>query len=68
MDRSPAQYAFVMTKGTDTLVVERVTMGRASVSAEMAMRGQATLTFIALLIMKETREVSLDTDPVPVSP
>ena len=28
----------------------------------------ATLTFIALLIMKETREVSLDAEPVPVSP
>lgn len=28
----------------------------------------ATLTMVALLIMRETREVSLDTDPVPVSP
>ena len=28
----------------------------------------ATLTFIALLIMKETREVSLDAEPVPISP
>ncbi len=28
----------------------------------------ATLSLIALLIMRETREVSLDTDPVPVSP
>lgn len=44
---APTQYAYVMTKGSDTLVVERVTVGRASVSAEMTMRGQATLRFIA---------------------
>lgn len=28
----------------------------------------ASLTFVALLVMHETREVSLETDPVPVSP
>jgi dienelactone hydrolase len=44
---APTQYAYVMTKGTDTLIVERVTMGRSGANVELALGGQATLRFIA---------------------
>jgi dienelactone hydrolase len=43
------QSAFVLTKGTDTLVVERLTRGRSSVSGDLVIKGQARMTFIAEL-------------------
>ncbi len=41
------QRAYVMTKGTDTLIVERITRGRSSVSVDLAMRGAGTIAFVA---------------------
>lgn len=41
------QSAYVLTRGSDTIVVERVTRGRSSISGDITMRGQARMTFIA---------------------
>ncbi len=41
------QSAYVLTRGSDTIVVERVTRGRSSISGDITMRGQARMTFMA---------------------
>jgi hypothetical protein len=41
------QSAYVLTRGSDTIVVERVTRGRSSIMGDITMRGQARMTFIA---------------------
>lgn len=44
---APTQSAFVLTKGTDTLVVERITRGRSGISGDLTIKGQARMTFMA---------------------
>ena len=41
------QSAFVLTRGGDTIVVERLTRGRSSVSGDLFMKGQARMIFTA---------------------
>jgi dienelactone hydrolase len=41
------QSAFVLTRGADTVVVERITRGRSSVTGDMVMKGQARMIFTA---------------------
>ncbi len=41
------QSAFVLTRGGDTIVVERLTRGRSSVSGDLVMKGQARMIFTA---------------------
>ncbi|MHB0964054.1 MAG: alpha/beta hydrolase family protein [Gemmatimonadaceae bacterium] len=41
------QSAYVLTRGSDTIVVERVTRGRSSIIGDITMRGQARMTFMA---------------------
>lgn len=43
------QSAFVLTRGSDTVVVERLTRGRTSISGDLVMMGQARMTFTAEL-------------------
>jgi dienelactone hydrolase len=43
------QSAFVLTKGTDTIIVERVTRGRSSISGDLTIKGQSRMTFNAEL-------------------
>jgi len=41
------QSAYVLTRGSDTIVVERITRGRSSINGDITMRGQARMTFVA---------------------
>lgn len=41
------QSAFVLTRGGDTIVVERLTRGRSSVTGDLTMKGQARMIFTA---------------------
>lgn len=41
------QSAFVLTRGGDTIAVERLTRGRTIVSGDLTMKGQARMTFSA---------------------
>jgi dienelactone hydrolase len=41
------QSAYVLTRGSDTIVVERVIRGRSSLTGDITMRGQARMTFVA---------------------
>ena len=43
------QSAFVLTRGNDTIVVERVTRSRSGISGDMVIKGQARLIFTAEL-------------------
>ena len=45
----PLQSAFVITRGADTIVVERITRGRSSLTADLTMVGQARFIFTAEL-------------------
>jgi dienelactone hydrolase len=46
---APLQSAFVITRGADTIIVERVTRGRSSLTADLTMVGQARMIFTAEL-------------------
>ena len=46
---APLQSAFVITRGADTIVVERITRGRSSITADLSMVGQARMIFTAEL-------------------
>ena len=46
---APLQSAFVLTRGTDTIVVERITRSRSSINGDLTIKGQARMTFIAEL-------------------
>ena len=41
------QSAYLLTKGTDTIVVERVTRTASQITGDITMRGQARMTFVA---------------------
>ena len=41
------QSAYVLTRGSDTIVVERVLRGRSSISGDITIRAQARMTFVA---------------------
>ncbi len=41
------QSAYVLTRGGDTIVVERVTRGRSSITGDMTIKGQARMIFTA---------------------
>lgn len=43
------QSAYIVTRGSDTLVVERVTRGRSSIAGEITIKAQARMTFNAEL-------------------
>ena len=43
------QSAYVLTRGSDTIVVERVTRGRSSISGDLTVKGQMRMQFIAEL-------------------
>ena len=45
----PVQSAFVITRGADTIVVERITRGRSSITGDLTMVGQARMIFTAEL-------------------
>ncbi|MHB8837990.1 MAG: alpha/beta hydrolase family protein [Gemmatimonadaceae bacterium] len=44
---SVPQSAYLLTKGNDTLVVERINRSRSSIRGDITMRGQARMTFVA---------------------
>jgi dienelactone hydrolase len=46
---APLQSAFVITRGADTIVVERITRGRSSLTADLTMVGMARMIFTAEL-------------------
>ena len=46
---APTQYAWMMMRGNDTIVVERVTRGRTSITGDVTMKGQARLIITAEL-------------------
>ncbi|MHB1311715.1 MAG: alpha/beta hydrolase family protein, partial [Gemmatimonadaceae bacterium] len=46
---APVQSAFVITRGADTIVVERLTRGRSSINGDLVIKGQAHMTFSAEL-------------------
>ncbi len=43
------QSAYVLTRGSDTIVVERVTRGRSSITGDLMIRAQARMIFVAEL-------------------
>jgi len=46
---APLQSAFVLTHGADTIIVERITRGRSSITSDLTMVGQARMIFTAEL-------------------
>ncbi len=46
---APTQSAFVITRGADTIVVERITRSRSSIAGDLLMKGQARMLFTAEL-------------------
>ena len=44
---APTQSAFVLTKGADTIIVERITRGRSSIAGDLTIKGQMRMTFVA---------------------
>ncbi len=44
---APTQSAFVLTRGADTIIVERMLRGRSSISGDLTIKGHARMTFVA---------------------